>query len=167
MTYSNALHVCSCLLATSPQRLHIRTRTHRSSGYVQSPVCPATRQYVLPSQPAVGGGAASAGGSGPGGLMTRAGRSNVVGICSSLGAVLGLVDTDPIACVAHSLSQDDGTTATGASAWFKTACLTEPGPGTRGSACLPMTTRSARADRPTSARPVWPCTTSWLTGTSG
>jgi len=29
-----------------------------------------------------------------------------------------------------------------------------------------MTTRSARADSPASARPGWPCTTSWLTGTS-
>ena len=28
---------------------------------------------------------------------------------------------------------------------------------------VPRTTRSARADRPTSARPGWPWTTSWLT----
>ena len=50
-TYSNAVHVCSCLSVTSPQRSHIRTRTHRSSGYVQSPVCPTTRQHVRASQP--------------------------------------------------------------------------------------------------------------------
>ena len=38
-------------------------------------------------------------------------------------------------------------------AWFRTACLTVPGPCRLGClACLPMTTRSARADRPTSAR---------------
>src|SRR5579859_3306086 len=45
---------------------------------------------------------------------------------------------------------------------FSTACLTEPGSGRPG--CLPKTTRSARADRSASARPGWPCTTSWLTG---
>jgi hypothetical protein len=58
-------------------------------------------------------------------------------------------------------SQDDGTTAMGPSAWFRTACLTEPGPGRPWRlSCLPMTTRSARADRPASARPGWPRTTS-------
>ncbi len=58
-------------------------------------------------------------------------------------------------------AQDEGTTAMGPCAWFRTACLTEPGPCSPGcSACLPMTTRSARADRPTRARPGWPCTTS-------
>ena len=51
-------------------------------------------------------------------------------------------------------SQAEGTTATGPCAWLRTACRTEPGPCIPGClACLPMTTRSARADRPTSARP--------------
>ena len=50
-TYANAVHVCSCLSVTSPQRSQIRTRTHRSSGYVQSPMCPTTRQYVRASRP--------------------------------------------------------------------------------------------------------------------
>ncbi len=49
---------------------------------------------------------------------------------------------------------DDGTMAIGPWAWFSTACRTEPGPRRPGwLACLPMTTRSARADNPASARP--------------
>ena len=49
---------------------------------------------------------------------------------------------------------DDGTMAIGPWAWFSTACRTEPGPRRPGwLAYLPMTTRSARADNPASARP--------------
>ena len=54
-----------------------------------------------------------------------------------------------------------GTVTTGPWAWLSTACLTAPGPGSRPSGrCRPRTTRSARADRPTRARPGCPWTKS-------
>jgi hypothetical protein len=59
----------------------------------------------------------------------------------------------------------EGTVTTGPCAWLSTACMTGPGPWC--SDRLPRITRSARADRPASARPGWPWTSSWLTATSG
>ena len=62
----------------------------------------------------------------------------------------------------------DGTRAIGPCAWLSTACRIGPGPcGPGCSPCLPMTTRSARADRPIRARAGWPGMICWLTGTPG
>src|SRR5271169_4122973 len=49
---------------------------------------------------------------------------------------------------------DDGTIAIAPWAWCSRACRTEPGPcRAEWLACLPMTTRSALADKSASARP--------------
>jgi hypothetical protein len=64
------------------------------------------------------------------------GWHHAVTVADLVVAVLSAKDRDGVPCLPDGASaersQDDGTTATGPSAWFRTAFLTEPGPGRPG-----------------------------------